>query len=168
MSALHGRGSGDLLDAVLAALPELPQEGEARAGGPRRVALLGRPNVGKSSLLNQLAGEERAVVDSVAGTTVDPVDELVELGGRTWRFVDTAGIRRRAHEASGSEYYAVLRTQAALEKAEVAVVLVDASEPLTEQDTRIISMVVEAGRRTGAGVQQVGPRRRGAPVLPRT
>jgi GTP-binding protein len=146
VSALHGRGSGDLLDAVLAALPELPQEGEARAGGPRRVALLGRPNVGKSSLLNQLASEERAVVDSVAGTTVDPVDELVELGGRTWRFVDTAGIRRRAHEASGSEYYAVLRTQAALEKAEVAVVLVDASEPLSEQDTRIISMVVEAGR----------------------
>ncbi len=146
VSALHGRGSGDLLDAVLAALPELPQEGEARVGGPRRVALLGRPNVGKSSLLNQLASEERAVVDSVAGTTVDPVDELVELGGRTWRFVDTAGIRRRAHEASGSEYYAVLRTQAALEKAEVAVVLVDASEPLSEQDTRIISMVVEAGR----------------------
>ena len=146
VSALHGRGSGDLLDAVLAALPELPQEGEARAGGPRRVALLGRPNVGKSSLLNQLASEERAVVDSVAGTTVDPVDELIELGGRIWRFVDTAGIRRRAHEASGSEYYAVLRTQAALEKAEVAVVLVDASEPLSEQDTRIISMVVEAGR----------------------
>ncbi len=146
VSALHGRGSGDLLDAVLAALPELPPEGEARAGGPRRVALLGRPNVGKSSLLNQLASEDRAVVDSVAGTTVDPVDELVELGGRTWRFVDTAGIRRRAHEASGSEYYAVLRTQAALEKAEVAVVLVDASESLSEQDTRIISMVVEAGR----------------------
>jgi GTP-binding protein len=146
VSALHGRGSGDLLDAVLAALPELPPEGEPRAGGPRRVALLGRPNVGKSSLLNQLASEDRAVVDSVAGTTVDPVDELVELGGRTWRFVDTAGIRRRAHEASGSEYYAVLRTQAALEKAEVAVVLVDASEPLSEQDTRIISMVVEAGR----------------------
>ncbi len=146
VSALHGRGSGDLLDAVLAALPETPREGEARAGGPRRVALLGRPNVGKSSLLNQLAGSERSVVHPVAGTTVDPVDELVELGGRTWRFVDTAGIRRRAHEASGSEYYAVLRTQAALEKAEVAVVLVDASEPLSEQDTRIISMVVEAGR----------------------
>ena len=117
-----------------------------RVGGPRRVALLGKPNVGKSSLLNRLAGEDRVVVDSVAGTTVDPVDELVELGGRTWRFVDTAGIRRRAHEASGHEYYATLRTQAALEKAEVAVVLLDASEPLTEQDTRIISMVVEAGR----------------------
>ncbi len=146
VSALHGRGSGDLLDAVLAALPEAPAESFAAPGGPRRVALLGKPNVGKSSLLNRLAGEDRAVVDPVAGTTVDPVDELVELGGCTWKFVDTAGIRRRAHEASGAEYYAVLRTEAALEKAEVAVVLVDAGQPLTEQDLRIISMVEESGR----------------------
>jgi GTP-binding protein len=146
VSALHGRGSGDLLDAVLAALPEAPPDSFDVESGPRRVALLGRPNVGKSSLLNKLTGTERAVVDSVAGTTVDPVDELVELGGRTWRFVDTAGIRRRAHEASGHEYYAVLRTQAALEKAEVAIVLLDASEPLTEQDIRILSLVVDAGR----------------------
>ena len=146
VSALHGRGSGDLLDAVLAALPEAPADGERATGGPRRIALLGKPNVGKSSLLNKLTGEDRSVVDAVAGTTVDPVDELVELGGKTWRFVDTAGIRRRAHEASGSEYYAVLRTEAALEKAEVGVVLVDASQPLTEQDLRIISMVEESGR----------------------
>jgi GTP-binding protein len=146
VSALHGRGSGDLLDAVLEALPPAPAERFDAHAGPRRVALLGKPNVGKSSLLNKLTGTERAVVDPVAGTTVDPVDELVELGGRTWRFVDTAGIRRRAREASGSEYYAVLRTEAALEKAEVAVVLVDASEPLTEQDLRIISMVEESGR----------------------
>jgi len=146
VSALHGRGSGDLLDAVLDALPEAPPERAAAPGGPRRVALLGKPNVGKSSLLNRLAGEERVVVDEKAGTTVDPVDELVELGGRTWRFVDTAGIRRRVHEASGHEYYASLRTAAALEKAEVAVVLIDATETLAEQDLRIISMVVEAGR----------------------
>jgi len=145
VSALHGRGSGDLLDAVLEALPK--EEPVIRApGGPHRVALLGKPNVGKSSLLNQLAGEERVVVDSVAGTTVDPVDELIELGGRTFRFVDTAGIRRRVKESSGSEYFASLRTQSALDKAEVAVVLVDASEPLAEQDTRIISMVLETGR----------------------
>jgi GTP-binding protein len=146
VSALHGRGSGDLLDAVLAVLPEAPTDREDDAEGPRRVALLGKPNVGKSSLLNQLAGTERAVVDSVAGTTRDPVDELIELGGKTWKFVDTAGIRRRAHQASGTDYYATLRTQSALDRAEVAVVLVDASEVLSEQDTRIISMVVESGR----------------------
>ncbi|MCI0688275.1 MAG: ribosome biogenesis GTPase Der [Sporichthyaceae bacterium] len=146
VSALHGRGSGDLLDAVLDALPEAPAEQLMVAAGPRRVALLGKPNVGKSSLLNRLAGTDRAMVDEKAGTTVDPVDEMVELGGRTWRFVDTAGIRRRVHEASGQEYYASLRTAAALEKAEVAVVLIDASEPLSEQDVRIVSMVVEAGR----------------------
>ena len=115
-------------------------------GGPRRVALLGRPNVGKSSLLNKLAGDERVVVDAVAGTTRDPVDELVELGGKTWRFVDTAGIRRRVHQTSGADFYASLRTQAALEKAEVAVVLIDAEEPITEQDIRVIQQVVEAGR----------------------
>ena len=146
VSALHGRGSGDLLDAVLEALPEVPPDRVGAPAGPRRVALLGKPNVGKSSLLNRLAGEERVVVDSVAGTTVDPVDELVELGGKTWKFVDTAGIRRKVSTASGHEYFASLRTAAALEKAEVAVVLIVASEPLTEQDTRILSMVVESGR----------------------
>jgi GTP-binding protein len=147
VSALHGRGSGDLLDAILAALPATPPDlVGAPGGGPRRIALLGKPNVGKSSLLNRLAGSDRVVVDATAGTTRDPVDELIELGGRTWRFVDTAGIRRRAHQSSGADYYASLRTAGALEAAEVAVVLVDASETMSEQDTRIISMVVEAGR----------------------
>jgi GTP-binding protein len=145
VSAMHGRGSGDMLDKALEALPEAPPERQA-VGGPRRVALIGRPNVGKSSLLNKLAGEQRAVVDSVAGTTRDPVDELIELGGETWRFVDTAGIRRRFRESQGADYYATLRTQSALDRAEVAVVLIDASEPLTEQDLRILSMVTEAGR----------------------
>lgn len=145
VSGLHGRGTGDLLDAILAALPETGS-GRARTMGPRRVALLGKPNVGKSSLLNKLAGEARAVVSAIAGTTVDPVDEVVRLRDRDWLFVDTAGIRRRIKEASGHEYYASLRTHAALEKAEVAVVLLDGSEPLSEQDLRITSMVVEAGR----------------------
>jgi GTP-binding protein len=113
VSALHGRGSGDMLDAILAALPEAPAESFDVVRGPRRVAIVGKPNVGKSSLLNRLAGSERVVVDNVAGTTVDPVDELVELGGRHWRFIDTAGIRKRVKEASGHEYYASLRTSTA-------------------------------------------------------
>jgi GTPase len=146
VSALHGRGSGDLLDVILAKLPEVLDETLGQDGGPRRVALLGRPNVGKSSLLNKLARQERVLVDKVAGTTRDPVDELIELGGITWRFVDTAGIRRRAREAQGADYFAALRTERALDRAEVAVVLVDASEPLAEQDLRIISMVIDAGR----------------------
>ena len=146
VSAVHGRGSGDLLDAVLAALPETPPETYGLVGGPRRVAIVGRPNVGKSSLLNKLAKEDRAVVDDVAGTTVDPVDELVQLGGRTWRFIDTAGVRRRIKEASGHEYYASLRTNTAIERAEVCVVVVDGSQPISEQDTRIITAVAEAGR----------------------
>ncbi|MET0997681.1 MAG: ribosome biogenesis GTPase Der, partial [Marmoricola sp.] len=119
VSALHGRGSGDLLDAVLAALPETPLETFEHVGGPRRVAIIGRPNVGKSSLLNKLAGEDRVVVDDASGTTVDPVDELVSLGGKPWRFIDTAGIRKRVKTASGHEYYASLRTETAIERAEV-------------------------------------------------
>lgn len=146
VSALHGRGSGDMLDAILAALPETPPEGFAAVGGPRRVAIVGKPNVGKSSLLNKLAKEDRAVVDDAAGTTVDPVDELVQLGGRTWRFIDTAGIRKRVKEASGHEYYASLRTAGAIERAEVCVMVVDGSQPISEQDLRIITNVAEAGR----------------------
>jgi GTPase len=147
VSALHGRGSGDLLDAVLEALPEPPPERQGEeAGGPRRIAIVGKPNVGKSSLLNRLAGAERVVVDNVAGTTVDPVDELVELGGRTWRFIDTAGIRKRVKEASGHEYYASLRTTTAIDRAELAVLVLDASQPISEQDQRIVQTVREAGR----------------------
>ena len=145
VSALHGRGSGDLLDVVVDLLPAAGR-GRTRGGGPRRVALLGKPNVGKSSLLNAMAGDSRVVVDSVAGTTVDPVDELIVLGGREWWFVDTAGIRRRVREASGHEYYASLRTRAALEKSEIALVLIDASEPISEQDLRLLSLVIESGR----------------------
>ncbi|WP_300345317.1 ribosome biogenesis GTPase Der [Nesterenkonia sp.] len=147
ISALHGTGTGDLLDAALKHLPETAQHGGlVPLGGPRRVALVGRPNVGKSSLLNKLAGADRVVVDNIAGTTRDPVDELVELGGSQWRFVDTAGIRRRQHMASGSEYYAMLRTQRALDKAEVAVVLLAVDEPISEQDVRIVQMAYDSGR----------------------
>jgi GTP-binding protein len=146
ISALHGRGAGDLLDTILAALPPAPLIVEGGPRGPRRVALVGRPNVGKSSLLNKLAKEERAVVDSVAGTTVDPVDSLVQMDGDVWQFVDTAGLRKRVNQASGTEYYASLRTAGAVEAAEVAVVLLDAGDPISEQDQRVLSSVVEAGR----------------------
>ncbi|GIH74038.1 GTPase Der [Planobispora longispora] len=146
VSALHGRSSGDLLDVVLDKLPETPPQRFGAERGPRRVALLGKPNVGKSSLLNKLLGEERVLVDPMAGTTRDPVDELVELGGKTWRFVDTAGIRRRDRELKGADFYASMRTRGALERSEVAIVLIDASEVLTEQDLRIISLVIESGR----------------------
>ena len=145
ISAMHGRGVADLLDEVLAALPEVA-ESASRGGGPRRVALVGKPNVGKSSLLNKLAGDERSVVHEVAGTTVDPVDSLIELGGKVWRFVDTAGLRRKVGQASGHEFYASVRTHGAIDLAEVVIVLIDASQPITEQDLRVLSMVIEAGR----------------------
>jgi GTPase len=146
ISALHGRGSGDLLDDILSALPSPPPIVEDAPRGPRRVALVGRPNVGKSSLLNRVSKEERAVVDSVAGTTVDPVDSLVEMDGEVWQFVDTAGLRKRVNQASGTEYYASLRTAGAVEAAEVAVVLLDSAEVISEQDQRVLTQVIEAGR----------------------
>lgn len=147
VSALHGRGSGDLLDEAMRVLPKVSGVRRERPGkGPRRVALVGKPNVGKSSLLNQLAGENRVVVDDLAGTTRDPVDEIVELDGRVWTFVDTAGIRRRVHMQSGADYYASLRTQRAIDKAELALMLIDASSDLSEQDVRIMQQVIDAGR----------------------
>ncbi len=146
VSAIHGRGVADLLDLVIAKLPEVSAVAKAEIGGPRRVAIIGRPNVGKSSLLNKAAGEERVVVNDLAGTTRDPVDEIVEMGGRMWRLVDTAGIRRRVHLQQGADFYASLRTSAALEKAEVAVVVLDVSQSISVQDLNIIDMVLESGR----------------------
>jgi GTP-binding protein len=146
VSAVHGRGVADMLDAAMKVLPKISAVAKEEFGGPRRVALIGRPNVGKSSLLNKAVGSERAVVNDLAGTTRDPIDEQVELGGRIWRFVDTAGIRRRVRLQQGADFYASLRTAAALERAEVAVVLLDVSEPISEQDIRIIDMVLESGR----------------------
>ncbi|MFD3518295.1 ribosome biogenesis GTPase Der [Streptomyces sp. NPDC058657] len=149
VSSLHGRGTGDMLDAVLEALPDAPAQTFGNGtplGGPRRIALIGRPNVGKSSMLNKVAKEDRVVVNELAGTTRDPVDELIQLGGVTWKFIDTAGIRRRVHLQEGADYYASLRTAAALEKAEVAVILIDSSESISVQDQRIVTMAVEAGR----------------------
>jgi GTP-binding protein len=144
VSALHGRGSGDLLDHIVNVLPEV---GRAQnQDGYRKVALIGRPNVGKSSLFNTIAGESLSIVDDAAGTTRDPVDSLLSFGGSTWRFIDTAGLKKRANQDSGTDYYASLRTATALERCEVAVVVLDASEPITEQDLRVITMVEEAGK----------------------
>ena len=145
VSALHGRGAADVLDKLLEVFPEKPRELSV-VSGPRRVALVGRPNVGKSSLLNKISGEQRSVVDNVAGTTVDPVDSIVELEERTWRFVDTAGIRKKVKNAVGHEYYASLRTRAAIDASEVVVFLVDASEPIAEQDQRVLRMILDAGK----------------------
>jgi GTP-binding protein len=146
VSALHGRGVADLLDAAIKVLPETSKIAPDEYLGPRRVALIGRPNVGKSSLLNKATGTNRAVVNDLAGTTRDPVDEQVEIAGRIWRFVDTAGIRRRLHRQQGADFYASLRTAAALERAEVAVVLFDVTEPISEADIRIVQLALDSGR----------------------
>lgn len=147
ISAMHGRGVGDLLDVALDKLRSAEKtSGLLAPSSLRRVALIGRPNVGKSSLLNQLAHEERSVVDDYAGTTRDPVDEVVRLGGQDWLFIDTAGIKRRLHKLSGAEYYSSLRTQAAIERAELALVLFDVSQPISDQDLKVMSQAVDAGR----------------------
>mgnify|MGYP006283339437 FL=1 len=144
VSALHGRGAGDLLDLIIEKLPEVGS-GEIDEG-IRRIALVGRPNVGKSSLLNVLAGENRVIVDDREGTTRDPVDEIIEIDGVRYKFIDTAGIRRRAHQDSGTDYYAFLRTASAIERSELALVLFDSASSLTEQDLRILTQVEEAGK----------------------
>ena len=147
ISAMHGRGVGDLLDEALGKLAKAEKtSGLLKPTDLRRVALVGRPNVGKSSLLNQLAREERSVVNDLAGTTRDPVDEVVTLDGEDWLFIDTAGIKRRLHKVSGADYYSSLRTQAAIERAELALILFDVSQPIADQDLRVMSQAVDAGR----------------------
>ena len=147
ISAMHGRGVGDLLDAALNSLKKANKtSGFLTPEGLRRVALVGRPNVGKSSLLNHLAHEERAVVNDLAGTTRDPVDEVVRVDGEDWLFIDTAGIKRRQHKLTGAEYYSSLRTQAAIERSELALILFDSSQPIAEQDLKVMSQAVDAGR----------------------
>ena len=144
VSALHGRGAGDLLDQLVAVLPEEEAEVEGEAEEPR-FAIVGRPNVGKSSLFNRLVGEERSVVYEEAGTTRDAVDALVEWDGRPLRFVDTAGFRRPS-KAQGIEYYSFLRAERAIERAHVALLVLDASEGFAGEDKRIAARVMEFGR----------------------
>ena len=145
VSAQHGRGGADVLDEILRSFPDQPRQ-PSITEGPRRVALVGKPNVGKSSLLNKIAGEERSVVDDVAGTTVDPVDSLVQLDGHLWKFIDTAGLRKKVKNAQGHEYYASLRTRGVIDAAEVCLFMIDSSEPVSEQDQRVLSMILDAGK----------------------
>jgi GTPase len=142
LSAQHGHGTGDLLDAVVSMLPGSgPQEvGEEAI----RVAILGRPNVGKSSLLNALLGEERVIVSEVPGTTRDAIDTVLQRGDRTFVLVDTAGIRRKRRQRQGIEYYSELRALAAAERADVALVLVDSSEGLVDQDLAVADIARKA------------------------
>jgi GTP-binding protein len=142
LSALHGHGTGDLLDAVVTMLPGAgPQEVDETA---IRVAILGRPNVGKSSLLNALLGEERVIVSEQPGTTRDAIDTVLRRGDRTFVLVDTAGLRRKRRQRQGIEYYSELRALAAAERADVALVLVDASEGLVDQDLAVADVARKA------------------------
>jgi len=149
VSALHGRGSGDLLDDVFDRLLALqafdrPREEDDDVPG---VALIGRPNVGKSSLFNRLLGEQRAIVDARPGTTRDAVDTVIELSdGRAYRFVDTAGLRRHFKRGDATEYYSTVRTTQALDRAAVALLVVDAAEPIGEQEQRLARQIADAGR----------------------
>lgn len=146
MSALHGRGSGDLLDLVVAHVGALAPDRKEEGLAPTAVAIVGRPNVGKSSLFNRLVGDERSIVDEAPGTTRDSVDTIVELDGRRYRFIDTAGMRRRAKEAQGPEYYGLVRSLRAIDAAEAVLHVIDAAGGTTEQDQRIARRVAEAGR----------------------
>jgi GTPase len=143
LSALHGHGTGDLLDEIVA---RLPGAGPAQVGEEAiRVAILGRPNVGKSSLLNALVGQERVIVSDVPGTTRDTVDTVLEKGDRIYRLVDTAGLRRKRKQRQGIEYYSELRALEAAERADVALVLVDASEGIVDQDLAVADVARKAG-----------------------
>lgn len=151
VSALHGTGSGDLLDAIVAALPE-PREPPVAADA--RIAIVGRPNVGKSSLLNAIVGAERAVIGPLPGTTRDPVDTLVERDGRRLLLVDTAGLRRRGRVEPGLEAFATLRTVRAVDRSDVAILLVDATEGVTAQDLHVAGYVLEAYKGLVVGVNK--------------
>ncbi len=140
MSAYHGIGTGDVLDALAAALPIVEEETDEATV---KIAIVGRPNVGKSSLLNRLIGQERSVVSAVPGTTRDTIDTPIEVDGRQVLLIDTAGIRRRGKIEQGIEKYSVLRSMRAIERADIALLLVDAQEGVTAQDTHVAGMIVE-------------------------
>lgn len=144
VSALHGRSVGDLLDLIVEKIPaDTSKKFESNIFS---VAIAGRPNVGKSSLLNALARSERAVVSDIAGTTIDPIDEIIELENSKWRFIDTAGIRKRGKQSEGAEYFSVLRTQSAIDRADAVLLILDADQDISDQDRKLINVAIEAGR----------------------
>jgi len=159
VSAVHGRGVGDLLDLIVDRLPDAPEVPDARpdarrvrntpgsAGRPEiaAVAIVGRPNVGKSTLFNRLVGEERSVVHDIAGTTRDAIDTLVETDEGPVRFIDTAGLRRKSKIGSGSEYYSLVRSLAAIDRADVALLVIDSVAGVTHQEQRLAERVDAAG-----------------------
>jgi len=145
VSAVSSYGLKGLTEAIVAALPE-PDEDDELVSGETRVAIVGRPNVGKSAIINAMLGEERVIVSEVPGTTRDAVDIMVEYQGKPFRMIDTAGLARRAMQASGTEYYSSLRTVRAMHRADVGLIVVDAGEGMTKQDARIAGEVEQAGR----------------------
>lgn len=149
VSAAHGRGLFELADAVLAALP--PGDGEAaldddEEGGPVRIAVIGRPNIGKSTFVNALLGEERHVVDDAPGTTMDPIDSKLVVDGREYVLVDTAGVRKKARIEDAVERWVSLRSIRAIERCHVSILMIDGTEGVTEQDAKLANLVVERGR----------------------
>src|SRR4029077_4894008 len=145
ISGLHGTGSGDLLDRVIAELERLAPRGRPSLSDDGiRVAILGRPNVGKSSLVNALLGRERLIVSEIPGTTRDAVDTVLERGDRTFVLIDTAGLRRKRRHRQGIEYYSELRALEAAERADVALVLIDASEGVVDQDLAVADVARKA------------------------
>jgi GTP-binding protein len=154
ISALHGRGTAELAAAVAAQLPKVEDDEPAEDDTPR-VALVGRPNAGKSSWLNRLTGEERSLVDSRPGTTRDPVDSRVTIAGKEFVVVDTAGIRRRSRVEHGLELASVMRSIRAIERAQVVVLLCDASEGVAEQDARLLGLCIERRRALVVGLNKI-------------
>lgn len=143
VSAIHGAGTGDLLDQVIGFLPTTPEEDTEE---PIQLAIIGRPNVGKSSLLNSICGEARAIVSPIRGTTRDTIDTTIEREGKTWKLLDTAGIRRRRSVSYGPEYFGITRSFKAVERSDVCVMVIDALDGVTEQDQRVAGRIEEDGR----------------------
>lgn len=144
VSSVHGHGTGDLLDAVIAHIP--PEEFETEDEEIINVAIIGKPNAGKSSLINQIAGEERSIVSNIAGTTRDAIDTRIEKNGVKYNFIDTAGLRRKSKVEDKIEKYSVLRAKMAIERADVCVIMIDGTDGFTEQDSKVAGLALEEGK----------------------